>query len=303
MPFNSYAFIFLFLPVTWAIYFLINRNHHYQAGKVWLLGASLFYYSYFSIKFLPLILLSIGVNFLLTRKIRLVDAAQKKSYFVLALLFNLGFLGYFKYANFFLDALSYMYPHGIGALKILLPIGISFYTIQQIVFVIDTYEGIAEEKSLLDYATFVAFFPTLLAGPIAHHDEIIQDLNSPERKKINTHHILIGLTIFTIGLFKKVIIADSLSSFSSEGFNDISKLHLFSAWGTSLAYTFQLYFDFSGYSDMAIGCGWLFNIRVPQNFNSPLIAKNAGLSAIALGASLMIGLRLEENFNRPWQAT
>ncbi|MGE3610893.1 MAG: MBOAT family protein [Bacteriovoracaceae bacterium] len=276
MVFNSYLFIFLFLPSTWIIYFGLNRYRLTELSKAWLLIASLFYYSYWNIKYLPLILVSISVNFFLTEKLTQIENENKrKLLFYIGLLFNIGLLGYYKYTGFFLENLSLLTGSHIEFIKVALPVGISFYTLQQIAYLIDVYQGaITQGKRILEYALFVVFFPHLLAGPIVHFEEMLPQYQSLKNKVINKKNISLGIFIFTLGLFKKVMIADSLSVWVNDAYSDTSKLHLFYAWGTSLAYTLQLYFDFSGYSDMAIGIGRLFNFELPQNFNSPLKAAN-----------------------------
>ena len=162
----------------------------------------------------------------------------------------------------------------IGLLNLALPLAISFFTLQQIAFLVDTYEGLAKEKNFLDYTVFVTFFPQLIAGPIVHHKEMMPQFSSIKNKVINYKNITLGLLIFSIGLFKKVVIADTFAVWATNGFDVATTLNLLEAWVTSLAYTFQLYFDFSGYTDMAIGAALLFNIKLPQNFNSPYKATN-----------------------------
>lgn len=276
MLFNSYLFIFLFLPITWFVYFALNRYKLIDLSKGWLLVASLFYYSYWNLKYLPLILISIFFNYALTQQ--MLDEKtekRKKLLFYAGLIFNLGLLGYFKYMGFFLENISDLTGWQFEAIKIALPVGISFYTLQQIAYLVDVFQGAATgERRLLEYALFVVFFPHLLAGPIVHYDQMMPQYQSLKLKVFSKRNIALGIFIFVIGLSKKVIIADTLSVWVNEAFQQTDKLHLFYAWGTSLAYTLQLYFDFSGYSDMAIGIGLLFNFQLPQNFNSPLRAGN-----------------------------
>jgi alginate O-acetyltransferase complex protein AlgI len=275
MLFNSYVFIFLFLPITWVIYFGLNRFKLVELAKSWILGASLFFYGYWNVNYLPLILISILFNYALTTQI-LSDKSDKrrKGLFYAGLVFNIGLLCYYKYTDFFLENLNYLASTQFDALHIVLPLGISFYTLQQVAYLVDVYQGIAGEKRFIDYALFVTFFPQLIAGPIVHYDEIMPQFQSLRAKLFNYRNVSLGLFIFTVGLAKKVLIADSFSVWVSEGYAHTNELHFFSAWGTSLSYSLQLYFDFSGYSDMAIGLGHLFNISIPQNFNSPLRAGN-----------------------------
>jgi D-alanyl-lipoteichoic acid acyltransferase DltB (MBOAT superfamily) len=165
-----------------------------------------------------------------------------------------------------------VFDSNIPLIHLALPLAISFFTLQQIVFLIDSYEGLVKEKNFLNYAIFVTFFPQLIAGPIVHHKEMMPQFASVKNKIKNYNNIALGLFIFSIGLFKKVVIADTFAIWATNGFDIATTLSLFEAWATSFAYTFQLYFDFSGYTDMAIGAALLFNIRLPINFNSPLKA-------------------------------
>lgn len=275
MLFNSYVFIFAFLPVTWLVYMLLNRYKLIELSKHWLVLSSLFFYGHWNIKYVPLILVSIFVNHaLMVQMTEDRKEPHKKGLFWAGMIFNLGLLGYYKYTNFFLDNLSALTGNTYESLKLILPLGISFYTLHQIAYLVDVYQGVTRQKSLVDYALFVTFFPKLTAGPITHYDEITPQLKSLRNKFFNARNVSLGLFIFTLGLSKKVLIADTLSAWVNEGFAEPEKLHFFWAWATSVSYTLQLYFDFSGYTDMAIGIGLLFNIQIPQNFNSPLKAGN-----------------------------
>ncbi|MFT5759376.1 MAG: alginate O-acetyltransferase complex protein AlgI [Alteromonadaceae bacterium] len=194
---------------------------------------------------------------------------SKKTLLQIGLFFNIGLLVYFKYMDFFISNTNSLINTDIGLLYLALPLAISFFTLQQIAFLIDSYEGLVKENNFLDYTIFVVFFPQLIAGPIVHHKEMMPQFSAIRNKTKNYKNITIGLFIFSIGLFKKVIIADTFAVWSTTGFDTATALNLFEAWATSLSYTFQLYFDFSGYTDMAIGVALLFNIKLPQNFNSP----------------------------------
>ena len=187
----------------------------------------------------------------------------------MGLLFNVGLLVYFKYMDFFISNTNTVFGSDMELLHLALPLAISFFTLQQIMFLIDGYEGLVKEKNFLNYITFVTFFPQLIAGPIVHHKEMMPQFFSVRNKVKNYKNIALGLFIFSIGLFKKVVIADTFAEWATNGFDLATTLNLFEAWVTSLSYTFQLYFDFSGYTDMAIGLALLFNIRLPINFNSP----------------------------------
>tara|TARA_B100000795_G_C22806825_1_gene445602 strand:+ start:15444 stop:16916 length:1473 start_codon:yes stop_codon:yes gene_type:complete len=277
MLFNSYEFIFIFLPVSFLLYFYLNHKRLTTLAKVWLGLASLFFYSWWNIVYLPLIIISVLFNYAIARLI-VEHGENKQRYFSpktllqIGLIFNVGLLAYFKYADFFISNTNSLINSDVGLLYLTLPLAISFFTLQQIAFLVDSYEGLAKEKSFLDYTIFVTFFPQLIAGPIVHHKEMMPQFVSLRNKVKNYNNIAIGLFIFSIGLFKKVVIADTFGIWATAGFDTATTLNLIEAWLTSLSYTFQLYFDFSGYTDMAIGAALLFNIRLPINFNSPFRA-------------------------------
>ena len=274
MLFNSYEFIFAFLPISFFVYFYLNSKRLTTAAKAWLVFTSLFFYSWWNIMYLPLILMSILFNYTITNTMIEYDKSRrkylsKKSLLHVGLLFNIGLLVYFKYMDFFISNTNTISGSDIELLHLALPLAISFFTLQQIAFLIDSYEGLVKEKNFLDYTIFVTFFPQLIAGPIVHHKEMMPQFANVRNKVKNYKNIAIGLFIFSIGLFKKVVIADTFAVWATQGFDVATTLNLFEAWATSLSYTFQLYFDFSGYTDMAIGAALLFNIKLPINFNSP----------------------------------
>jgi len=274
MLFNSYEFIFAFLPISFFVYFYLNSKKLTTAAKAWLVFTSLFFYSWWNIMYLPLILISILFNYTITNTMIEYDKSRrkyfsKKSLLHAGLLFNIGLLVYFKYMDFFISNTNTISGSDIELLHLALPLAISFFTLQQIAFLIDSYEGLVKEKNFLDYTIFVTFFPQLIAGPIVHHKEMMPQFANVRNKVKNYKNIAIGLFIFSIGLFKKVVIADTFAVWATQGFDVATTLNLFEAWATSLSYTFQLYFDFSGYTDMAIGAALLFNIKLPINFNSP----------------------------------
>ena len=274
MLFNSYEFIFLFLPITLLAYiFLVHRNHR-ETAMAWLVVASLFFYGWWNPVYLALIIGSMLFNYitgtlLSNRKDRLVLAV--------GISVNLGVLGYFKYANFFVDNLNALTGLDWNLQHIVLPLAISFFTFQQIAYLVDAYRKETKEYNFLHYALFVSFFPQLIAGPIVHHKEMLPQFMKETGRRVEYKHLAVGLTIFFLGLFKKVVVADSLAPYSIEAFNAVAAgevLTFFEAWKGVLAYTFQLYFDFSGYSDMAIGLAMMFGIRLPLNFNSPYQANS-----------------------------
>jgi alginate O-acetyltransferase complex protein AlgI len=270
--FNSYEFIFLFLPVTIIIYFILNIKTSNTLAKAWLVLASLFFYSWWDPAYLPLILVSILVNYLTGSalvKHKMISGSKAKAILVAGITFNLLLLGYFKYMDFFITNINLALSAHLPLLKIVLPLGISFFTFTQIAYLVDAYHAQAKEYKLVNYALFVTFFPHLLAGPILHHKEMMPQFESVENKRLNYENLARGVFLFFVGLFKKVVIADTFAVWATHGFDTASTLSLIEAWVVSLSYTFQLYFDFSGYTDMAIGAALMFNIRLPINFDSP----------------------------------
>jgi D-alanyl-lipoteichoic acid acyltransferase DltB (MBOAT superfamily) len=247
--------------------FFLNKQKYTVGAKYWLIFASLFFYSWWNVVYLPLMILSIVVNYFLTTNMQ--NQTYKKNYLLFGLIFNIGLLCYFKYADFFISNINFISGSEMGLLHLALPLAISFFTLQQIAFLVDSYGGLVKERSFVDYSLFVVFFPQLIAGPIVHHKEMMPQFATMRNKLLNYDNIARGLFVFSIGLFKKVVIADTFAQWASAGFASADKLNLIEGWVTSLSYTFQLYFDFSGYTDMAIGIALLFNIRLPQNFNSP----------------------------------
>lgn len=277
MLFNSYLFIILFLPITIFGYYLLGTHkiNGDKYSKIWLVLASLIFYGHWNISFLPIIIGSICFNFIIVENIlQASNKLHKKVFFQIGLFFNLGLLGYFKYKNFFFENINWISGTDIHFEHIVLPLGISFFTLQQIAYLVDVYEGIATKVNFLKYTLFVSFFPQLIAGPIVHYKEVMPQFEGSTQKKFSPNNFSLGIFVFVIGLSKKVLLADTFSGWANLGFNETSEFHFFHAWATSLSYTFQLYFDFSGYSDMAIGLGYMFNIKLPKNFNSPFLARN-----------------------------
>ncbi len=274
MLFNSYEFIFLFLPITLIIFFSIGGKEHHRIAIAWLVGASLFFYGWWKPAYLGLMLISILFNYAigvaLTHK-------PKKITLIFGIAVNLLLIGYFKYANFFIDNLNQLTGINYHLETIILPLAISFFTFQQITYLVDAYKGETKEYNFLHYCLFVTFFPQLIAGPIVHHKEMLPQFAKNVIYKLNHEHLAVGLTIFFLGLFKKVVLADGIAIYATPVFAAAEQgvaLTFFEAWGGALAYTFQLYFDFSGYSDMAIGIARMFGIRLPLNFHSPYKAVN-----------------------------
>ena len=277
MLFNSYAFIFLFLPFTLIGFFMIGKKGHHRIAISWLVGASLFFYGWWNPAYLGLILFSILFNYsigvMLVKKV----CSHEKSLLFIGISGNIVLLGYFKYANFFVDNLNLAIGSDFNLKTIILPLAISFFTFQQIAYLVDAYKGKTREYNFLHYCLFVTFFPQLIAGPIVHHKEMMPQFAKDWVYKLNYDHLAIGITIFAVGLFKKVVLADQFALYATPVFNGAAsgeQSMFFEAWFGALAYSLQLYFDFSGYSDMAIGLSRMFNIRLPLNFNSPYKATN-----------------------------
>ena len=273
MLFNSYPFIFLFLPIVLIGYFSLVRLNH-LAPVIWLALASLVFYSVSNWQFVPLLLASVAFNYvigllLISKRLR---PGPRVAVLTIGVTGDLLVLGTFKYAGFLAANLNTIFSTGV-TLDILLPVGISFYTFTQIAFLVDAYRGNVARYALPHYALFVTYFPHLIAGPILHHRDMIPQFESIESKRPNPHLILCGLIIFGIGLFKKTGLADGIQPLVSLAFGPAAP-SFDQAWIGALAYTFQLYFDFSGYSDMAIGISLMFGIFLPLNFNSPYKAQS-----------------------------
>jgi len=281
MLFNSYEFIFFFLPITFFVYFWLNKKRLTQASKAWMVFASLFFYSWWNIIYLPLILGSILFNFTIGSTITKLSGTEpskkgisRKTILAFGVISNILLLGYFKYMDFFIRNTNALTGTHLDLMHIVLPLGISFFTFTQIAYLVDAYRNEIKEMDYLNYTLFVTFFPHLLAGPILHHKEMMPQFDTIKNKVLNYKNIALGLFLFSVGLFKKVVIADTFAEWANAGFATQNALNFFEAWATSLSYTFQLYFDFSGYTDMALAVALLFNIRLPINFNSPYKALN-----------------------------
>lgn len=271
MLFNSYEFIFLYLPVTFLGFFFIARHSH-RGAVLWLAIASLLFYSWWSPKFVFLLLASILFNFTMGYLIDQTKPLKKaQSILVFSIAADLLLLGVFKYANFFIET-----AHSAGfqwnSLNIVLPLGISFFTFTQIAYLIDVYRGTAHDYNFIHYLLFVTWFPHLIAGPVLHHKQMMPQFKTAATYRPNIQSLSVGLTFFSLGLFKKVLLADQFALFANPAFEVAqqgNQLMFSEAWIGALAYTLQLYFDFSGYSDMAVGLSAMFNIRLPFNFDSP----------------------------------
>lgn len=275
MLFNDTNFIFIFLPLVFILYYFLNSFRLIYLSKIWLIVASLYFYAYWNISYLPLIFISMLFNYnfgLFLR--RTTQSARKKRILIFAITTNVLALCYYKYVDFFITNLNLIFSWHLPTIQPVLPLAISFYTFQQIAYLVDNYKNQIHESSVIDYFLFITFFPHLIAGPITHHKEMMSQFSSKRVTFFDFNNSTLAMFIFSIGLFKKLYIADSFAVWGNMGFDNVQHLHFIDAWLTSLSYSFQLYFDFSGYSDMAIGAALLFNIRLPVNFNSPYKAIN-----------------------------
>jgi len=277
MLFNSYIFVFLFLPITLAGWYILNKFNYHKIAYAFLTGMSLWFYGYFNTKYLLIIVLSILGNYLLSSFLKVFEDKPdyisprniKKFVIALGIVLNLGILFYFKYFDFFISNINSAFKLSIPLKHILLPLGISFFTFQQLSFIIDRAIGKARHYSILDYSAFVTFFPQLIAGPIVLHSELIPELSKASKEGFKPDMFYDGVVAFVLGLSKKVLLADTLALIANYGFDNAVFLDSFSTITVMVAYSLVLYFDFSGYSDMAIGLGKMFGIVLPVNFNSP----------------------------------
>lgn len=277
MLFNSFEFIFLFLPITLIIFFLLGRKVRYvkqQIPMLWLVIASLFFYGWWKPLNLPLIALSMFANYSLGYLLgNIVEKpSYKKILLLIGTIFNLGLICYFKYSGFLVKNINQLFNLNIEWPSLVIPLAISFYTFQQIAYLVDAYRGQTKEYNITQYIFFVCFFPQLIAGPIVHHKEVLPQFEQASIYKFSHQALAIGLTVFIAGLFKKVIFADRISEYSNLAFAAASQgieLTFSESWVGALGYTLQLYFDFSGYSDMAVGAAYMFGVKLPLNFNSP----------------------------------
>ncbi len=280
MLFNSYEFLFVYFPITFAAFFAIGRYSKPLAG-LWLFAASLFFYGWWNPAYVSLLIGSILFNFAMgsaiSREHHRGRMGRAKALLVAAVSGDLALLAYYKYANFFLTNANQFLGTQWHLEAVILPLGISFFTFTQIAFLVDAYRGEVKERNFIHYGLFVTYFPHLIAGPVLHHKEMMPQFAQTQTYRPHWENLAVGLTIFAIGLFKKLVLADGVAPFAAPVFSAASageNLTLLEAWGGALAYTLQLYFDFSAYSDMAIGLSRMFGIKLPLNFNSPYKAVN-----------------------------
>jgi len=278
MLFNSYVFILLFLPLSLIVFFIFNHLKLTAVAKIWLTVSSLFFYGWWNFNYLPLILTSILFNYFvgsaLTSSFSARSMMSRQIILLFGITFNLALLGYYKYSNFLISNINSLFDLHMKQLSMTLPLGISFFTFTQIAFLVDVFRKKAGEYNVVNYSLFVTFFPHLLAGPIIHHKEMMPQFDRLRNKIVDYRNLSAGFFLFSIGLFKKVMLADNLALWANRGYDFSPVLTLVEAWTTSLSYSLQLYFDFSGYTDMALGTALMFNIKLPINFNSPYRSLN-----------------------------
>ena len=267
MLFNSYVFVLLFLPIVLALYYLSNRYQLYRVSLLILLVASFVFYAYNNIKYVFILLISILVNWSISKL--MLRCKQAKIWLVVGIGLNVACIFVFKYYDFFIKNVNQWAETQFNYLNLILPLGISFYTFQQISYLVDSYRGETKDYTFLEYATFVSFFPQLVAGPIVLHEEVISQFKDTTKKAFNHESFAAGIYVFSVGLFKKVLIADTLGNAVGYAWNQLDYLTTAEILLIMLSYTFQIYFDFSGYCDMAIGIGKMFRIDLPVNFCSP----------------------------------
>lgn len=281
MLFNSYPFIFAFLPIVLIIYHLLRIYAGIKTAFGWLILASLFFYGWWDISYVPILLFSVIINYQLSRQILAANSARTKTLLLTAgICGNLALLCYFKYTIFAVSILNDVTGSSFSVSKLALPLGISFFTFQQIIYLLDISRGVVSVREFSRYLLFVAFFPHLIAGPILHHQEMMPQFADTPRQHAHWRNLAIGCSIFILGLAKKVLFADNLSDFVGPVHNAAAAgipIAFFEGWMASICYALQLYFDFSGYSDMAIGLARMFGIILPLNFNSPYKAKNIAM--------------------------
>lgn len=278
MLFNSYAFIFLFFPITAAVFFWLGK-YGTRAAAGWLALASLVFYGWWNVSALPLLLGSIVGNYLLSHRLVPVGSrsdSQRRRWLYVALAGNLALLGYYKYANFFIDNANHVFEtlgfDRVGVLAVVLPVGISFFTFTQIAFLVDCWAGKVVERSFIHYVLFVTYFPHLVAGPVLHHAQMMPQFARRETYRLDAGKLVLGISTFVIGLSKKLLLADPIGQFADTIFGAVAQgtaPGLWMAWFGTFAYTFQIYFDFSGYSDMAVGLALMLGVHLPINFSSP----------------------------------
>lgn len=263
MIFTTYSFLFLFLPITLISYYKLKKNLSWWS----LVIASFIFYAIGSPQFFFVFVISVFGNYLIGT---LLNRSSKKKYLIFGIIYNLSILGYYKYSNFFIENINLFFGNTIRSLNVVLPIGISFYTFQLIGYLVDSYKGKTKSYALREYLLFISFFPQLIVGPIVHHTTVVKQYLNPMANKFNSGNFIRGIIYFTIGMLKKQFIVYFLSLYTAKVDHfGYSMLGFVDSWLYACTYTIQYYFDLSSYADMAIGLGLMFNVKIPQNFNSP----------------------------------
>jgi len=267
--FHSPVFLFLFLPIVLILYFYTSKFSKFVHEYV-LVISGIFFYAWWNIYLFPIIIVSIISNFYFGNLIRnSLEKKTKKKILILSITFNILFLGIFKYTDFIIQNLNFLLDLNIKLLNLPFPLAMSFFTFQTIAYLVDCYDGNIKQTNITKYSLFIIFFPQLIAGPIVKYNYMVPQFNDEKNRLFNRQNLNLGFALILIGLFKKVFLADNLAMFVDSGFSNYQNLEFFGSWLTSLGFTFQIYFDFSGYIDMATGIALLFNIRLPLNFDSP----------------------------------
>lgn len=273
MVFNSYIFIFAFLPLCLTGWHILNRCGKFKAASVWLVLLSLVFCGYVNAAYSLVLAISIAVNYGLHLLITKSEGTSRKTRLVIGLVINIAALLYLKYCNFFIENINAIFKADISLVKLFLPLGISFYTFHQISFLVDSYRGELRECNIIDYSLYIAYFPKLSMGPIVRYNDMAEQFGDISRRKLDWDNTAKGIYIFALGLAKKVLLADTFAAAVDLGYQNIGTLNSIEAAFLILAYTVQIYFDFSGYCDMALGIGKMMNIDLPINFNSPYKSK------------------------------
>ena len=280
MLFNSFPFIFFFLPIVIVVYALARRYAGQRIAQAFLLVASFFFYGYAKPSYVPLLAGSILFNWAIASWMGSAQnhtgagASRRKMLLWIGLAANIIFLCSFKYVNFFLQCIAFLNPQRLNLPNWEFPLGISFFTLTQVMYLVDTYQGLNAPNTLFDHATLVSFFPYVSSGPLVRSRAVVPQFKGFTMPVGRFDLACRGLYLFAFGLTKKVVLADSFARIADAGFGSVQSLSTFEAWVFSLSYTFQIYFDFSGYSDMAVACAWMLGIDIPQNFNAPYISKS-----------------------------
>ncbi|MBQ9553207.1 MAG: MBOAT family protein [Clostridia bacterium] len=276
MIFSSYIFMFVFFPLVFCGYFLLSKCRRPMFQHAFLVAASLVFYGWDNPKYVFIIVTSILLNYFLSFWLAKESFSNKtrKALFILGIVFNIGILGFFKYTDFVISNVNFLTGSRIESLNLVFPLGISFFTFQQFSFIVSCYKNKTPCRNFINYALFVSFFPQLIAGPIVLYEEMMPQFQEEKRRRINAENVIRGLAVFASGFFKKIVLADTFAVLATNGFSGAGSLSFLPAWIAVFAYAFQIYFDFSGYCDMAIGGALMLNIELPLNFNAPYRAKN-----------------------------